>query len=306
MINPFNIKDKIKSSLSVGAPKGVKGIKASKGNKGLNVMMFLNKTYLIKGVIGIIALIISHIVVSFTAKTIVKVSNKNVGDNIKKSTAFHMIQSTIYWVLMSVCVIFILSFTGIQGAAIIAVLGSLLFAVGLGLQGTLGDLASGMMLIIGNVYKIGDFIEVLDVGNNMCNGTVKDFNVMYTRILDDDSSVILNVPNRLIYNNVVKNHSSSEKRVVYVVLTVSNRNKNLSIGLEKVRENVQSSEFVLSNPAVTTNITAINENGTVIEIRYAIKSNDYYVTGTKNIQGILMTRIREVLVDNNVELVIRG
>jgi small conductance mechanosensitive channel len=294
-INPFNIKNKM---------KGIKGIK---GIKSISSMKMLKQKYLIHGILGIVALIISHIAVSFISKKIVEATNnKNIDENIKNSTAFHMMQSTIYWVLMSICVIVILSFTDIQGAAVIAILGSLLFAIGLGLQGTLGDLAAGMMLIIGNVYKIGDYIEVLDVGNNTCVGIVNDFNVMYTRILDDDTSVILNVPNRVIYNNIVKNHSNSTKRVVVEEIVVSNRNKNLSIGLEKIKEYLQNSQFVINDPPVATNISSVTENGTKIEVRYAIKSTDYFTSGTKNIQGILMTSMRQILVDNGVDLVVRG
>lgn len=284
---PFNFK---KSLIKPGMYKNLK----------------FDKKYLVQGVFGIIALIISHIVVSFLSKTIVNISNnKHIDDDIKKTTAFHMLQSTIYWVLMSICVIVILSFTGIQGAAVIAVLGSLLFAIGLGLQGTLGDLASGMMLIIGNVYKIGDYIEILDVGNGACVGTVKDFNVMYTRILDDDSSILINIPNRVIYNNVVKNHSSSDKHVVVESIIVSNRNKNLSNALEVLRTSVQNIPYVLDNPPVATNVASITENGTTIEIRYTIKASDYYISGTENVQGKVMTGIRETLYNNDIDLVIR-
>jgi small conductance mechanosensitive channel len=265
-----------------------------------------SKQVLIKGIIGIIGLVVSHFAASIISKAIVKfVNNKSIDDAVKKSTTFYMLQSAIYWVFMTIAFILILSFVGVEGAAVVAILGSLLFAIGLGLQGTLSDLASGIMLIIGNVYKIGDYIEIFDDNGSSFNGSVKEFNIMYTRILDDDSGVIIAIPNRVIYNNIVMNHSSSEKHVVVQLISVSNRNRDLSKALDQLRANVQSSPLVLETPAVKTNISAITNYGTDIEVRYTLRNSDYYVSGTNSVQNQLLTLMRQTLIDNNIELVVR-
>lgn len=265
-----------------------------------------SKQILIKGIIGIIGLVVSHFVASIISRAIVKfVNNKSIDDAVKKSTTFYMLQSAIYWVFMTIAIILILSFVGVEGAAVVAILGSLLFAIGLGLQGTLSDLASGIMLIIGNVYKIGDYIEIFDDNGSSFNGSVKEFNIMYTRILDDDSGVIIAIPNRVVYNNIVMNHSSSDKHVVVQVISVSNRNRDLSKALDQLRTNVQSSPLVLETPAVKANISAITNYGTDIEVRYTLRNTDYYVSGTNSVQNQLLTLMRQTLIDNNIELVVR-
>jgi small conductance mechanosensitive channel len=265
-----------------------------------------SKQVLIKGIIGIIGIIASHFAASIISKTIVKfVNNKSIDDAVKNSTTFYMLQSAIYWVFMTISIILILSFIGVEGAAVVAILGSLLFAIGLGLQGTLSDMASGIMLIIGNVYKIGDYIEIFDNSGSSFNGTVKEFNIMYTRILDDDSGVIIAVPNRVVYNNIVMNHSSSDKHVVVQVISVSNRNRDLSKALEQLRMNVQRSPLVMETPVVKANISAITNYGTDIEVRYTLRNKDYYVSGTNSVQNQLLTLMRETLIDNNIELVVR-
>jgi small conductance mechanosensitive channel len=231
--------------------------------------------------------------------------SKRTPDSVKRTTAFQLLRSTIYWVLMVTSIMIIFAFIGVEGAAVIAVFGSILFAVGLGLQGTLGDLASGMMLIAANIYSIGDFIEVLDEENENYSGTVMDFNIMHTRLLDDDSGITLAVPNRILYTNTVKNHSSSKKHVVVQNFTISNRNKDISRALDVLRAAVQGAGPVLSTPPVKTNVATVTENGTELEVRYAINATDYYASETTSVQALINTIARKSLADANVEFVIR-
>jgi small conductance mechanosensitive channel len=268
--------------------------------------MFTKRNILL-GLVGITALIVSHVVATLISRMVAHVARgtNNTPDSVRRNTAFQLLESGVYWVLMISAVLIVFTIMGVEGAAIIAVLGSILFAIGLGLQGTLGDLAAGMMIIASNIYKIGDYIEVISADSDNYSGTVKDFNIMHTRLLDDDSGVILAVPNRILYTCTVKNHSSSTKHVVVEKFIISNRNNDVSLALEVLRAAVQGSGPVLSEPPVTTNVAAVNENGTELEVRYAVSATDFYAEGTKYILSRITTIARKSLVDANVEFVVR-
>jgi small conductance mechanosensitive channel len=107
-----------------------------------------------------------------------------------------------------------LSQIGVQTASLFAVLGAAGLAIGLALQGTLSNIAAGLMLLWLRPFRIGDFIEV----NGMA-GTVREIGLFVCH-LETFDGIFLFAPNATIWNNALKNHTRNAGRLVSIDITV--------------------------------------------------------------------------------------
>eukprot|EP00798_Chlamydomonas_sp_ICE-L_P004815 gene4815-biopygen15119 len=261
----------------------------------------------IMGVVAIVYLVASHFVAKTVAYVVSRVSNKkDTPESLKRSTAIHVMKSFMYWIIMCIAITILFLSIGIEGAAVITILGAVLLAIGIGMQGTLSDLSAGIMLMMSNAFSMGNYIEVFDDSRDGVNGTVKKFNILYTTLLDDDSGVSFIVPNRVLYGSALKNHSTSKTPIVVDVVTISNKNVSIAKALENLRVDVQKHAVVLKEPNVTTNVSEVTAKGTNIKVRYPLSADEYYTVGTRNVQSIIKTLIRESLINSGVKLIVRA
>ena len=112
------------------------------------------------------------------------------------------------YVILLIVLIAVLGVFGIEATSLVAVLGAATLAIGLALQGTLSDVAAGVMLIIFRPYKIGQYV---DVGGTA--GTVKDLNIFVTELVTPDNVQII-MPNGQAWGSVITNYSAHPTRRV--------------------------------------------------------------------------------------------
>jgi small conductance mechanosensitive channel len=105
------------------------------------------------------------------------------------------------YAVLTMTVLSVLSQFGIQTTSIIAVLGAAGLAVGLALQGTLSNLAAGVMLLIFRPFRIGDRVQVGGM-----QGSVKALSLFWTELVSDDNVQII-VPNGGVWGQPLKNYS---------------------------------------------------------------------------------------------------
>ncbi|NVK34547.1 MAG: mechanosensitive ion channel [Rhodobacteraceae bacterium] len=160
---------------------------------------------LISALKAVVVIIVGWIVAGAVSKLIRDkiVSNPKIDDTLGSFAA-----SVIKWLILLVTLIAVLQLFGIQATSLVAVLGAASLAIGLALQGTLSDLAAGVMLIIFRPYKIGQFV---DVGGT--SGTIKDINLFVTEMATPDNVQIL-LPNSKAWGAVIKNYSTHPTRRV--------------------------------------------------------------------------------------------
>ncbi len=254
-----------------------------------------------QAIMGLIILFVAHLVILAFSRRVMETVQKEWQSDKKKLVAYNLIVNMIYWVFMLGVTIMLVKWLGIEVAALIALLGSVLLAIGLGIQGALGDLATGCLLMVANTYKIGDYIEV---PAESTIGTVKDFNLLFTEIIDEDSGVTIVIPNRKIYENVMVNHTSTEQNVVVAEVVVANKNIDLGTLLSTLQTAIRSHPGVLTNKFdVRCMVSDVSALGTKIEVRYALSPEDFQVKGTYSKQTEILTRIREVVVSMGIQLV---
>ncbi|RLJ51646.1 small conductance mechanosensitive channel [Litoreibacter meonggei] len=121
-------------------------------------------------------------------------------------TLFSFLGNIARYTILAFTGLFVLNTFGVQTTSIVAVIGAAGLAVGLALQGTLSNVAAGVMIILFRPLKVGDFVQVDDV-----MGTVKEITLNYTE-LADLSNVRVVVPNSEVWGNTIMNYSGYSTR----------------------------------------------------------------------------------------------
>lgn len=122
------------------------------------------------------------------------------------SMLFDFLASILRYVVLGFTALFVLNTFGVQTTSIVAVIGAAGLAIGLALQGTLSNVAAGVMLILFRPVRTGDFVEV---AGQM--GTIRQINLNFTE-LSDLSNVQVIVPNSEVWGNVITNYSTNATR----------------------------------------------------------------------------------------------
>ncbi len=123
-------------------------------------------------------------------------------------TLRHFLSSLVRYAVLAFTIIMVLERFGVQTTSLIAILGAAGLAIGLALQGTLSNLASGIMLLFFRPFKVGDFVEASGV-----MGTVEVIGLFTTEFSTPDNVKII-APNKQLWDTSIKNYSANATRRV--------------------------------------------------------------------------------------------
>ncbi len=127
-------------------------------------------------------------------------------------TLLEFFSQVVRWLILAVGLVAVLNRLGVQTASFITVLGAASLAIGLSLQQTLGNVASGLMILFNKPYRIGDIVAVGDV-----KGTVHRLGLFATEI-DNGDNVRVYVPNTKVFSNEIYNLSTNGATKLDVVV----------------------------------------------------------------------------------------
>jgi len=116
-------------------------------------------------------------------------------------TLVPMLGALVRYAGLTLTIVISLSTFGIETTSVIAVLGAAGIAIGLALQGTLSNVAAGLMLLFLRPFRIGDWIEAADV-----SGTVREIG-LFTTVIDTFDNVYISIPNSSIWTSKIVNHA---------------------------------------------------------------------------------------------------
>lgn len=283
-------------------------IKASKVN--INTGSVIQKTFQI--ILGVVILGAAHFIGKQLKELIYLQGRQDIRDIVRKDTSdgvqskndnlkqakqtklvFVTLGQITYYTAMIIGILIVLKVLGFETASIIAVIGTVGFALGLALQGSLSDIASGILLALLQIYSIGDVIQVDEV-----EGKVKDFNMFYTIIEDIQTNTVITIPNRKIQEGVVINHTKAKIRIVVVDILVSNKTEDFNKVIAMVQDTVGKIPGVLQDPAPVVGVASMAEVGTTVRAKVAIPTSEY-----PEMVLPIKTAVRDVLAKNNVVLV---
>ncbi len=129
----------------------------------------------------------------------VTISNKS------KSLILYQLGWTLYYLIFIAGIILSLINLGVNIAFIVSILGIFGLAIGLAFQSSLSNIISGIIISLSDLYEINDTVKINAIfSENYTSGKVIDFNLYYTTLFNLESNTIINIPNSLIQNNVLK------------------------------------------------------------------------------------------------------
>jgi small conductance mechanosensitive channel len=172
-----------------------------------------------------------------------------------------------YFFMFTIVLIITLGQLGIQTTSLLAMLSAAGLAIGLALQGSLANLAAGLLLIIFRPYKAGDFIEAAGV-----QGTVHEVHIL-TTIMHSIDNLRLIVPNSQITSSVITNYSVTDTRRVALTITVS-YDDDLQQVKQLLHTLVAAHPLVLKEPAPVVGVSDLAESGINFAVRMWVQRRD--------------------------------
>jgi small conductance mechanosensitive channel len=168
------------------------------------------------------------------------------------------------YAVLTVAFVVILQIIGIQATSLVAVLGAASLAIGLALQGTLSNMAAGVMLLIFRPFRLGDSIEVAGK-----SGTVKNLNLFMTELASGDNVQVL-IPNAQVWGAALTNLSAYPKRRVSVSFPVA-LDKDVETISSSLRACLEQDKRVLDTPPPS--VTSSNLTDKSVELSVQAWSN---------------------------------
>ncbi|MGB8423219.1 mechanosensitive ion channel family protein [Paraburkholderia sp.] len=166
------------------------------------------------------------------------------------------------WSIRVVAIIGALSQLGIQTASIVAVLGAAGLAIGLALQGTMQNIAAGIMLLLLRPFKVGDSI---DAGTGNVAGTVEEISLFTTRLTKSDG-ICEYVPNSALWSNSIRNYNRNPTRRLDLEVEISVRD-DVDQALAALRNLAAADPRALPKPAPQVMVTRFDDSTVVLNIR---------------------------------------
>ena len=167
---------------------------------------------------------------------------------------------------------------GVQTTSIIAVLGAASLAVGLALQGTLSNVAAGVMLLILRPYRVGDLINI-----NGHIGKVQRLDPFMTQLIDANNVKIV-VPNAKVFDDTVLNLSGQATRRMELKMGVG-YGANLSQARDVLVEAARGHEHVLKDPPCWAGVTDLLDSSVEVTLQAWTLSGDYWQTRADVLQA---------------------
>ena len=219
----------------------------------------------VKLLIGAIVLFIAFKIINLIAKKFKKAMEKKNRDKTITKVGYSIIRKG------GKLLVFLgfLGYVGIDTAGIGSIIASLGVGVGLAVQGSLSNLAGGLIILLMRPFRIGDYIEAQGEG-----GTVEDIQIFYTYIVTPDNKVIM-IPNGSLANGNIRNYSTKEFRRVDFEFSIS-YDEDFERAKKVIWEVIENTEFVLMDPQPFVRVKTHGESTINIVTRVWTKNEHYW------------------------------
>ncbi len=181
----------------------------------------------------------------------------------------NFVSSIVKTILLLFVVIASLNQLGVDTTSLIALMGAAGLAIGLALQGTLQNLASGVMLIIFRPFKDGDLIEAAGV-----TGVVEEIGIFTTIMRTGDNREII-IPNGEIFGGTITNLSKRETRRVDMVFGIG-YDDDIKKAKTIIQNILDADERVLKDPPPLIVVGELADSSVNFNVRPWCKSADYW------------------------------
>lgn len=231
----------------------------------LKEIQLIATTYGLRIVGAILTIIIGIWVAKVLAKTLARVlKKKNVDETLARFLISLAKIGLIAFILISAA-----SQIGIETASFVAVIGAAGLAIGFALQGSLSNLAAGVMLIIFKPIKVGDFIE-----GGGGSGSVESVGIFVTTLLTPDNKVIY-IPNSTLTGGNITNYSAKDTRRVDMVFGIGYED-DIDKAKNVIKSVLGNDQRILKDPAPQIVLSELGDSSVNFNVRPWVNKSDYW------------------------------
>lgn len=199
-----------------------------------------------------------------------------------------LIANFAQYLIIGITLIVVLGQFGVQTTSLIALLGAAGLAVGLALQGTLSNVASGVMLLFLRPFRVNEKIRFSDAV-----GTVREIGLFRTSIVTDDG-LFVSIPNATIFAGTITNTSREAARRAGFTVEVD-RAENLDAVQKAIFDVLKQEARVLKAPAATVEVDTLGPLSTILTVQAWFQNRDFGAG-----QSDLKKHVRQALLGANV------
>jgi len=218
--------------------------------------------------------IIFAVLFFFVASKLIHFFRKIIKKSLEKAGSdagvIQFLDSFIKVSLYVVIIVLIASGFGVNATSAAAVIGSAGVAIGLALQGSLSNLAGGILILILKPFKVGDYI----IEDNKKNeGTVTEIQIFYTKLITPDEKVIV-LPNGALANTSLTNVTTTDNRRLDMTLNIS-YSTNLQLAKQILTDVLSSDASVIPELDRNVFVDSLGSSSVTIGARCYVKNEDY-------------------------------
>ena len=218
-----------------------------------------------KVALALVIFYVGRLVVS----TVVKVVEKFMSGRGMDDILVRFLTSILRWLLLLFVVIAALSQLGINTTSLVALLGAAGLAIGLSLQNSLSNFASGVMLIIFRPFTKGDVVEA-----GGATGSVDSISILTTTMTTPDNKEII-IPNSAVFSNNITNYSARPTRRVDMVFGIG-YDDDIRQAKKLLEEIIAADDRVLAEPAPVIALGELADSSVNFLVRPWVNSADYW------------------------------
>jgi len=219
----------------------------------------------IKLVAAIVIFYVGRIVAKMVTNGVRKLMVAQDVDKILES----FVGNLVYSLLMIFVIIAAINQLGVQTTSLIAIMGAAGLAIGLALQGSLANFASGVLIVMFRPYKVGDFVEAAGI-----SGSVLQVQILTTILKTGDNKQII-VPNGQIMGSIITNYSANDTRRVDLTIGIG-YDDDIDKARDTMQELIDADERILKDPASLIAVSELADSSVNFVVRVWVKSGDYW------------------------------
>ncbi|MCH5257869.1 MAG: mechanosensitive ion channel [Lachnospiraceae bacterium] len=243
----------------------------------------LPETALRFGIRVVLALIV-FIIGTQLIKLVCRILKKSLQRGNADVGVIQFLNSFVKIALYIILIFFIASGFGLDAASVVALLGSAGVAIGLAVQGSLSNLAGGVLILLLRPFKVGDYI----IAGNGNEGTVIEMQIFYTKLVTADNRLVV-IPNGELSNSSMINASAMPKRRIDISVGIS-YDADIREARTVLMKLLESDDKVMQSEDKTVFVDSLGDSAVILGVRCYAESEYYWETKwrlTENIKYAL-------------------
>ena len=231
--------------------------------------LFVSYSFSVLG--AIILVVVGYVIAGLVERGIRRALNGIRGFDATLSQFFSTIAR---YAVLALVLVMVLGQFGVQTASIIAAIGAIGLAIGLALQGTLQNIAAGIMLLVLRPFRVGEYVQVGEVA-----GTVEDIGLFASRLRTADGVYLL-APNSTLWNQPVLNFSRNAARRTDIKIGIGYED-DIALALQTLLDLARQEPRVKDNPAPEAFVGALGASTVDVTLRYWTTTADNFATNVE-------------------------